>query len=364
VPPVTLYFSRGTLLLSALVTSNPSITNPIISDMTKLPTSSFDAIQTFKVLTIAQHFILLGYHMVSVAMASEHAKKVSKKNETVSKEKLVICRQWGMELLKSILMTVLFLSMDPLVAFAVYFGTWHSLGATVDELRFLKMSKINPFGANKQTNNNNNSKQHPVNVTFHDLLKFLYYSTPYTSVALLSMSAFYLATMTPSSSSSSSSSTFSQRNNSTVVDNATWLEKTKLWSIFVVSISVLTGPHMWIMGILHGQLQEFGVRIGFGIAGRRDADVAGVVVVGKKTGKMESSKDQAGKTDGENQVEEEGGMRVMKMVGTSAEDVKLLLDPLRAEIWGAKLSNVSVSEDGKPDTLAGWFIVAADRILL
>ncbi|KAJ3410330.1 hypothetical protein HDV05_003884 [Chytridiales sp. JEL 0842] len=312
VPPALLYFSRGVLLLGSLVTSQPQITNPIIAVMTRIPLSALETLVTFQFLAIAQHFVLLGFHMVSAALEADH-----QESKSSSKSHGDVALQWGWELLKAILMTILFIYIDPLVAFAVYFGSWHALGSTIDEIRYLKQSQDGPFAVqNREIHEPSTtaaSTTCKVNagsvVTLSDVAKFLYRATPYTTVALLSMTVFYFLTTNPTSSLPKD-----------------FIHGTKLWSIFVISISILTGPHMWIMAMLHGKLQALGWKIAFGCSVKDGVDIP-------------ETEDEKTRT-------------------------KTMLDPLKAGVWGGWITKRAFGSVNGKMTVTQRVLKLVDAVLL
>jgi Brp/Blh family beta-carotene 15,15'-monooxygenase len=223
--PSLLYISRGVLLLGALVTSSPEVTLPIIADITRQTSSGFvDAAEYIKIASVGQNYAVLFYHL---AVTGNY------KNSNTSYR-----MAWMKEILKSTLYVALFLCIDPLVAFAIYFGFWHSLGSIMDEIIFFKSCSGHcpTSTASKQTKSITSEDIH-----ITDIITFLRLSIPYTSVALLSMILFYSLTF----------ASLSIPNSTTSSSPLIFLSPTKLWSVFVMSISVLTGPHMWLMGILH-----------------------------------------------------------------------------------------------------------------
>ncbi|KAJ3194862.1 hypothetical protein HK101_001753 [Irineochytrium annulatum] len=218
--PTVMYLSRGCMLLGALVTSNTDLTGPIISTLIHVDVTDWlnPRNELVQVLAVGQHFVLLQLHAVGILRSRGSAGDGER-------------RGWWVEVGKSVLMWRLFAGMDPLVGFAVYFGTWHSLGSMLDLLRTLKGERLGLNADGKQEGT------HRVEVRWRDLLWFWWTAAPYTLVALGSMAAFYLCgglkLVAPGGG-----------------------ESVRIWSVFVMSISVLTGPHMWIMELIFGASDE------------------------------------------------------------------------------------------------------------
>jgi hypothetical protein len=127
------------------------------------------------------------------------------------------CHVWIYEILKSGLFWILFHSMNPLVAFLIYLGPWHSVGHMLSEISLLKYHSNPAFSQNKI-------------VRWSDLGGFLYLAAPFTFIALSSMTGAYLLV-------------FGLR--------SLTLEDVNAWAVFVISISVLTGPHLWVVAAMH-----------------------------------------------------------------------------------------------------------------
>ncbi len=126
-------------------------------------------------------------------------------------------RVWIYEILKSGLFWMLFNSMNPLVAFLIYLGPWHSVGHMLSEISLLKYHSNPAFSQNK-------------GVQWSDLGGFLYLAAPFTFIALSSMTGAYLLV-------------FGSR--------SLTLEDVNAWAVFVISISILTGPHLWVVAAMH-----------------------------------------------------------------------------------------------------------------
>ena len=163
---------------------------------------------------VSQHFLLLTtFAIVNLLMElkdSTPAQFPVIKHEPSS-------QVWMYEILKTSMFWILFNSMNPLVGFIVYLGPWHSIGHMLSEISSLKQSSNPAFSPIRK-------------VEWTDLARFLYLTAPFTLIALLSMTGAYLLA-------------FGMHSLTLVDVNA--------WAVFVVSISVLTGPHLWVVAAMH-----------------------------------------------------------------------------------------------------------------
>ncbi|KAJ3207415.1 hypothetical protein HDU67_007463, partial [Dinochytrium kinnereticum] len=102
-------------------------------------------------------------------------------------------------------MAGLFLAINPLLAFAVYFGVWHSLHSIVDEISFFKsdirldvwiplaMEEDPGVGGGHMDEDEVRAREgthghsHDEEVKLLDVVRFLVLASPYTLMAVLSM---------------------------------------------------------------------------------------------------------------------------------------------------------------------------------
>jgi hypothetical protein len=129
---------------------------------------------------------------------------------------------WIYEILKSGLFCILFNSMNPLVGFLIYLGPWHSVGHMLSEISLLKVHSNPAFSLNRK-------------VEWSDVGRFLYLTAPFTLIALSSMTGAYLLAYGWQSLT---------------------LEDVNAWAVFVISISILTGPHLWVVSAMHYKFVE------------------------------------------------------------------------------------------------------------
>jgi Brp/Blh family beta-carotene 15,15'-monooxygenase len=225
-----LRFSRGVYLLSLIIFSQPSVTLSIIQKFMTLSPVAEESVNWFE-LCILQHYLLLfslnAYY--SCFPKQENIQSLFPIDKMSPNDKQV----WLYELFKVGLFWCLFSSMNPLVAFTIYLGPWHSLGHILSEISYLKREKNSVFASNS---------------TLHwsDIMQFLKLAAPLTTIALVSMTGAYIATCKQTSSIS--------------------YDDIQAWTLFIISISILTGPHLWIVAAMHSlkiHLDPLGIKAFF-----------------------------------------------------------------------------------------------------
>lgn len=205
------------------------LTNPILIRLVDFPVT--DVLETHATLiylmTVLQHFFVL----ICLFFSKEH--QASAKREVA----------------KASLLFVTFQTTDPLIAFAVYFGVWHSFESIIDEIKFLKNSVLTDFESLKSTGirhkivefQSTNPKIQPFssgdeNVTLNDIFVFYKMALPFTMLAISGMS--FLAYV-----------------------QITWpmdfFSGADLWAAFIVFISILTAPHVWILQLIRGNCDSW-----------------------------------------------------------------------------------------------------------
>lgn len=114
---VIAYLSRGLVLIGLPVVAFPGIVAPIFDAIAGVNLMTWPALLDYQALLVAlivaQHLAVLTVTMPVTAPAYA-----------------------GRELLNLTVLTFLFVAVHPLLAFAVYFGGWHSLGHILELLRF------------------------------------------------------------------------------------------------------------------------------------------------------------------------------------------------------------------------------------
>ncbi|PSQ96285.1 MAG: hypothetical protein BRD55_07215 [Bacteroidetes bacterium SW_9_63_38] len=123
-PPVQarlLYLSRGLFLIGLPVAASPARVHPIFDAIASVQVSGWPLLDTHPNLVAAG---LVGQHVLALIVAAVTNGRAWTK--------------WGREALNVSVLTLLFGSVPPLLAFAVYFGAWHSLGHILELLRFFR----------------------------------------------------------------------------------------------------------------------------------------------------------------------------------------------------------------------------------
>lgn len=121
-PPIAarvLYLSRGLLLVGLPIAAFPGVVDPIFDAIAGVQVSAWPYVATHGTVVcsvlVAQHIVLLGAMRM---LAPERPEG------------------WAREFINAAALSGLFVAVHPLVAFAVYFGLWHSLGHILELVRF------------------------------------------------------------------------------------------------------------------------------------------------------------------------------------------------------------------------------------
>ncbi len=124
-PPVqarTAYLSRGLLLMGLPIAAFPEIVDPIFFAIGGIHIADWAILSGAPATTLAaivgQHALVLG----GLALAS----------------RVDVPTKGGREAVNLAVLSALFIFVHPLVAFAVYFGLWHSLGHILELIRFFR----------------------------------------------------------------------------------------------------------------------------------------------------------------------------------------------------------------------------------
>ena len=211
-----LMLSRGIYILSLIIFTQPLVTMNIIQKFIHAPWIVSESSNLFK-LFLTQHFILLGSYALWFNCERVLARKPSSLFPS-TKQSPSDPSVWVYEILKCILLWILFACMNPLIAFIIYLGAWHSMGHMVSEITFLKAQSNPAFDAGHL-------------VGWRDLARFLNKTAPFTTIALVSMTGAFWFTRGLSSSLA--------------------YDDINAWTLFIISISILTGPHLWIVAAMH-----------------------------------------------------------------------------------------------------------------
>jgi Brp/Blh family beta-carotene 15,15'-monooxygenase len=116
------YFSRGLLLIGVPIAAFPEVVDPIFYAIGGVHVLEWEVLTAQPTLSLAalvgQHVLVLG----GLALAGG----------------VDVPQKGGREAVNTAVLAALFISVHPLVAFAVYFGLWHSLGHILELIRFFR----------------------------------------------------------------------------------------------------------------------------------------------------------------------------------------------------------------------------------
>jgi len=121
VPARLLYVSRGLFLIGLPIVAFPGIVDPIFEAIGGVRVLDWSLATTYQTPTLLG---LVGQHVGALALAVGAGGVPAWKG--------------GREALNVLVLTALFGLVHPLVAFAVYFGLWHSLGHILELIRFFR----------------------------------------------------------------------------------------------------------------------------------------------------------------------------------------------------------------------------------
>jgi len=127
-PARFVYLSRGLFLIGAPISAFPAAVDPIFDAIAGVQVTAWPLLSTQPMAVfgglVAQHVLVLG----GMAMAADEVDGIDAAREALNVSVL----------------TALFGVVHPLVAFAVYFGLWHSLGHILELLRFFRRRDVPP----------------------------------------------------------------------------------------------------------------------------------------------------------------------------------------------------------------------------
>ena len=121
VPARLLYVSRGLFLIGLPIVAFPGIVDPIFEAIGGVQVLDWSLATTYQTTTL---FALVGQHVGALALSFAAGDVPAWKG--------------GREALNVGVLTALFGLVHPLVAFAVYFGLWHSLGHILELIQFFR----------------------------------------------------------------------------------------------------------------------------------------------------------------------------------------------------------------------------------
>jgi Brp/Blh family beta-carotene 15,15'-monooxygenase len=122
IPKRMLFLSRGAMIMGLVLFSDLSYTGPVIQDITGLEILSSEFVQNYSFQI--NLFFVLQYLLMQTGL-------ISVSNEMNRNEFLNLS-------IDSVLLAVLFWIVNPILAFSIYFGLWHSLGHVREMLDFFQ----------------------------------------------------------------------------------------------------------------------------------------------------------------------------------------------------------------------------------
>ncbi len=121
VPARLLYISRGLFLIGLPIVAFPGLVDPIFEAIGGVQVLDWSLATTYQTATLLG---LVGQHVGALILAYGAG--------------AVPAWKGGREALNVVVLTALFGFVHPLIAFAVYFGLWHSLGHILELIRFFR----------------------------------------------------------------------------------------------------------------------------------------------------------------------------------------------------------------------------------
>jgi Brp/Blh family beta-carotene 15,15'-monooxygenase len=214
------YFSRGGFVVSLSLSQDCKTTFPIVSKLIPIEISEFIVLSSsiYK-WNLIQHaiwnVILVGYaiYLHISPKKTKHSLSYRQTNPFPAIQLTVSPVVATFECFKSVLFLLLFRFTGPLVGFATFFGFWHSAGTIWSILKYFARQL---------------KKE---DILRDDILRFYKSALPYTIISIMGMFLMYTTWNTY---------------DYLKVDSAL------SWAVFVCAISVLTGPHFWIVSTLYG----------------------------------------------------------------------------------------------------------------
>jgi len=126
-PARLVYLSRGLFLIGAPIAAFPGIVDPTFDAIAGVLVTEWPLLSTHPTTVFAG---LVGQHVLVLGTAALFGDIEAQKS--------------GREALNVAVLAALFGTVHPLVAFAVYFGLWHSLGHILELLRFFQREETPP----------------------------------------------------------------------------------------------------------------------------------------------------------------------------------------------------------------------------
>ncbi|KAL2915001.1 hypothetical protein HK105_205545 [Polyrhizophydium stewartii] len=241
------FSSRGVLVVGLTLASDPALTLPIIQQIVDLSESTFASFCSWAMpLFVAQHAAVL---LALWLTQSSTAERTEKPQDPFTFPSTVLCPTravWAREIARACLYVALFRLTDPLMGFSIYFGLWHALGSMSADVVNLKSSKSPWFlpakPADKLSQPSPAESEPP---QLADYARAYLLALPYSLVAITFMGMFYVVSTAAIDAQDSDPAKPHADVASIDPDIA------RAWAVFVMSIAVLTGPHIWIVAAKH-----------------------------------------------------------------------------------------------------------------
>lgn len=253
-----LFLSRGCLIIGLTMTVQPEVTLPIIQHLINMPQEYFCSLsEMVPPVVCVFHFttlwrlwcLVLIQDGQAVTNSSPHPPTISKPQHSPSNtsassyhpqrnnlvfpatRKSLNARNLAIETAKSALFVSMFIFLNPLVAFSIYFGCWHGMGCICDFIEWLKTNECAGFSLQLLKHESGETVDASV-ITMADFLYFYLLAAPYTIISLCGMfSLYFLATWMDTAAF-------------TIMQG---LDVLMVWAVFIGCISVLTGGHVWVL---------------------------------------------------------------------------------------------------------------------
>ncbi|KAI9144744.1 beta-carotene 15,15'-dioxygenase-domain-containing protein [Paraphysoderma sedebokerense] len=232
-----LFLSRGILLMGLIALSQRSLSFPIMYRVTGLSwvleeNVSWPHYDTILLVSVVQHFVIL---------------MLSSFQPLLVQDNVYLTSRWkpGIEIFKSILFCLMFHITDLFVAFAIYFGIWHSFEYFFAIKQYLLYPQqadnhLNQKYGNQKSPSYHGSRSQPFrkNGDAKSLFGLITLVIPFTLpvIVVIGYMSFYF-----------------QNYNDILGTKRDWLSVVynfnfdSFWPAFIVTISTLTTPHMFLV---------------------------------------------------------------------------------------------------------------------
>ncbi len=228
--------------MGLVMTSRPLITLPIIQYLIDMPSPVFFSLCHHAPLWIvAQHCFLLHYFLLQCLFGKQEQFCFHQDyTEFPVCKKKVEWKVVGYEVFRTLTYTLMFYVLDPLVAFSVFFGVWHSSITIYNSIVYLKQHQQTRrlFGIEEEGVVDVDDVKR---ISLKDIIVFYVLAMPYTTVSFLGMVLVYTMYRY----------TLILQELGLGIPHVHELDLNLMWAVFIGCISVLTGPHMWVLLAFH-----------------------------------------------------------------------------------------------------------------